>query len=121
MADRMLFISWGDVVRGREERALEVFDRIVGMYGRFQQQGRIERFDVTLLEPNGSIDGCFQVLGSRAQLDDVRADLEFRRSIAAATLIVDDLRVIDGVCNEGVAETMELFREAAANVPQMVG
>ncbi len=121
MADRMLFISWGDVVRGREERALEVFDRTVGMYGRFQQQGRIERFDVALFEPNGGMDGCFQLYGSRAQLDEVRADVEFRRSIASATLIVDDLRIVDGVCNEGVAESMELFREAVAQVPQMAG
>lgn len=121
MADRMLFITWGEVVRGREERALEVFDQTVGMYGRFQQRGRIERFDVTLFEPNGGMDGCFQLYGSRAQLDDVRADLEFRRSIADATLIVADLRIIDGVCNEGVAETMGLFRDAIAKVPQMAG
>ena len=55
MADRVLFISWRMVVRGREERALEVFNEALGLYGRMQQEGRIERFDVVLLEPNGEL------------------------------------------------------------------
>ena len=45
MADRLLFISWGSVVAGREEIALEVFNESVGLYGRLQQDGRIEGFD----------------------------------------------------------------------------
>ena len=43
MADRVLFITWGEVVRGREERALEVFSESLGFYGRLQQDGRITR------------------------------------------------------------------------------
>jgi hypothetical protein len=53
MADRILFIGWGAPVRGREERGLEVFDEAVGFYGRCQQDGRIEAFNVILLEPHG--------------------------------------------------------------------
>src|SRR5947209_5777936 len=52
MADRVLFISWGSPVHGREEHGLEVFNEALGMYGRMQQDGRIEGFDVTLLDPN---------------------------------------------------------------------
>ena len=52
MADRLLFIGWGPPVRGREERALEVFNESVGLYGRLQQDGRIDSFDVSLLRPN---------------------------------------------------------------------
>ena len=54
MADRVLFIGWGTPVRGREERALEVFNESLGLYGRMQQEGRIESFDVTLLGANPS-------------------------------------------------------------------
>ncbi len=54
MADRILFISWGAPVAGREERGLEVFNDAVGLYGRMQQEGRIESFDVVLL--NGRSD-----------------------------------------------------------------
>ena len=40
MADAGLFIGWGEVVRGRETEALEVFNETLGYYGRLQEEGR---------------------------------------------------------------------------------
>jgi hypothetical protein len=57
MADRVLFISWGQTVRGAEEHALEVFNDALGILGRMQQDGRIEGFDVVLLNANGDLGG----------------------------------------------------------------
>ena len=118
MADRMLMISWGSVVRGREERALEVFNESVGLYGRLQQEGRIDGFDVALLVPNGGVDGYFQLQGSSAQLADVKEDERFKRAMIDASLIVEDLRITDGYCNEGVAQQMGMWQEAIEKVPQ---
>ena len=118
MADRVLLITWGTPVRGLEERGLGVFSEALGLYGRMQQDGRIESFDVTLLDPNGDMNGCIMVRGSAAQLAAVRADDEFRRSIADASLIVDGLRILDGHTNEGVAAQIGLYQEAIAQVPQ---
>src|SRR4051794_16977028 len=112
MADRMLFVSWGTPVRGREERALEVFDEVVGLYGRLQQEGRIESFDVVLLSPTPGLDGFFQVRGSAEQMAALREDERWLRSIAEAGLIVEDLRVVDGYANEGVARMMALYQES---------
>jgi hypothetical protein len=42
MAERAVFIGFGQPVRGREERAIEVFNDWVGMLGRMQGDGRIE-------------------------------------------------------------------------------
>src|ERR1043165_10240033 len=53
MADRAVFIGFGQPVRGREERAVDVFNEFVGMCGRMQTDGRIEDMDVTLLDPHG--------------------------------------------------------------------
>ena len=55
-------------VRGREERALEVFNESLGLYGRMQQDGRIESFDVTLLGANSVLNGCIQLKGDAAQI-----------------------------------------------------
>src|SRR5215207_6680008 len=118
MADRALLITWGMVVRGREERPLENFNEVVGLYGRMQQDGRIESFDVSLLMPNGSIDGFIQLRGSAEQLAAVREDQDFQRTLAESSLIVDDIRVIDGFVEQGVAAQMELYRAAIAKVPQ---
>jgi hypothetical protein len=41
------------------------------------------------------------------------------RHIVDARLIVEDVAVIDGAANEGVAEQVTLFQEAIAGVPQV--
>ena len=41
MADRALFVGFGTQVRGREERAVAVFNEFVAMFGRMQSDGRI--------------------------------------------------------------------------------
>jgi len=118
MADRILFISWGQVVRGREEHSLEVFNEAMGFYGRCQQDGRIERFDVSLLTPSGGIDGYIALYGTADQMAALKADEEFMRHTVDAGLVVDDLRVIDGWTGEGIAQQMAIYTDAASKVPQ---
>jgi hypothetical protein len=122
MADRVLFIGWGHNVTGREERGLEVFNEAMGLYGRMQQDGRIERFDVVLLMPHsGDLDGYIELHGSAEQLAAVREDADFQRNLVDAGLIVRDIRVVEGWTNEGIAQQMALFQEALAKVPQATG
>ena len=118
MADRMLMITWGNTVRGREERALDVFNQSMGIYGRMQQEGRIESFDVKLMSPNPLLAGYAELKGSAAQMAAVKEDAEFRRLLVSAALIVEDFTVIDGYCNEGVADELAFYQEAVAQVPQ---
>jgi hypothetical protein len=119
MADRILFIGWGATVTGREERALEVFNESVGFYGRCQQEGRIESFDVILLEPHGGgLAGYMELHGSADQLSGMREDEEFQRLLLDASLIVEELGLVGGFANEGVARQVTMFQEATAKVPQ---
>jgi hypothetical protein len=118
MADRMLFIGWGAPVPGREERGLEVFNEAIGLYGRMQQDGQIESFDVVLLAPNTDLGGYIELHGSAEQLASVRESEQFRRTLADASLIIEDLRQIEGFTNEGVAREMALYQESIARVPQ---
>jgi hypothetical protein len=118
MADRILLLSWGTVVRGREERALDVFNRALGIYGRMEQEGEIESFDVTLMSRNGPVNGYAQLKGTASQLAAVREDPEFIRLCADAELIVDDFQVSYGYCDEGVAEFLAVYQEAVAEVAQ---
>src|SRR4051794_41905428 len=54
MADYGLFIGWGpDSVRGREAKSLEGFNESIQYWGRLQEEGKIESFEVALLEPHG--------------------------------------------------------------------
>src|SRR5581483_665790 len=112
MADRVLLMTWGQTVRGAEERALEVFNEALGLLGRRQQEGKIEGFDVVLLDPNEHANGFMIVRGTTAQIDALRADEEFVRNSIEASLIVDRLAHIEGHTNEGVARTMTMYQEA---------
>jgi hypothetical protein len=118
MSDRVLFIGWSTPVRGREERGLEVFNEAMGICGRMQQEGRIEKFDVVLLGPNGELDGYIELHGSAEQLAAVREDDEFQRNTIDASLVVERLRHIEGFTNNEVARQMTLYQESIARVPQ---
>jgi hypothetical protein len=118
MADRVLFTSWGTVVRGREERALEVFNEILGFYGRLQQEGRIESLDVVLLAPAIGIRGYLAVHGSGEQLDALRKDEEYLRLMIDAELMVDDLNIVEGWANQGVAHQLGLYQGQIVRVSE---
>jgi hypothetical protein len=69
MAGEPLFIGWGAVVRGREKQALKVFQESMEYYGKLQQDGRIEGFDVLLLAPHGGdLNGFVILRGDRKAL-----------------------------------------------------
>jgi hypothetical protein len=118
MADRVVFISWGQVVRGREEMALENFNETIGLYGQMQQDGRIEGFDVALLNPSTGMDGYIEIKGSAEQLAALKEAEDYQTALAGAALIVDDLKVADGFTNEGIAPQMAIYAEAVSKVPQ---
>jgi hypothetical protein len=117
VADAGLFIGWGEVVRGREDRALDVFNETVEMYGQMQADGRIESFDLALLNPHGGeLQGFAMLRGSEAQIDAVGRDEDFQRVITKASLIVDDLGIIPAAINEGLARAMAIYQEEIAVV-----
>jgi hypothetical protein len=117
MAERAVFVGFGQPVRGREERAVEVFNEFVGMFGRMQADGRIEDMDVTLLRSHGGdLNGFFMVHGSQEQCSALQMDEEFERAIADAVLIVENFGVVPAVTGAGVAEQMTIYNEAVQKV-----
>ena len=117
MTDRALFVGFGTPVRGREERAMEVFGEFVEMFGRMQSDGRIAGMDVTLLDPHGGdLEGFFMVHGSEAQCATLSNDEEFRRASIDASLIVDNFGVVPCVTGEGVSREMAMYSEAVGKV-----
>jgi hypothetical protein len=117
MADAGLFIGWGQVVRGREDRALEVFNETIELYGQMQADGRIESFEVGLLQPHGGELGGFELIrGSEDQIDALRRSEDFERINTKASLIVDDLGVVDMLIGEGLGRAMAIYQEEIAVV-----
>jgi hypothetical protein len=117
MADAGLFIGWGQVARGREDRALAVFNETIELYGQMQSNGRIEDFEVCLLDPHGGELAGFELLrGSEEQIDAVHRSEDFQHMITKASLVVDDLGVIPAALGEGLGRAMAIYQEEIAVV-----
>jgi hypothetical protein len=117
MAEAGLFIGWGPPVRGREAKSLDVFNESVAYWGRLQQDGRIESFEVVLLTPHGGDLAGFALLrGSRDTLDEVAGDEEFLRLIARANLIVEGLGVVRATLGEGLGRQIGFFQDAVSDL-----
>src|SRR5919201_4478280 len=112
MTEAGLFVGWGAPVRGREAKSLEVFNESVEYWGRLQQGGRIESFEVVLLYPHGGDLGGFALLrGTHDQLNDVGGDEEFLRITARAGLIVDRPRVMRAVLRQSLQQQIGIFQQ----------
>jgi hypothetical protein len=113
MAEMGLFIGWGPPVRGREAKGLEVFNEGVEYWGRLQQEGQIESFEVVLLYPHGGDLSGFSLLrGSGESIDRIRASDEFNRLVARAGLIVEGLGVVSAALGDSLGPQIERYREA---------
>lgn len=112
MADAGLFIGWGEVVRGRETEALEVFNETLGYYGRLQEEGAIESFEPVFLEPHGGdLNGFILILGDAEKLSALRVNEEFTQFSLRATLHVDGFGVVGADLAERLQKQMEYYIE----------
>jgi hypothetical protein len=119
MAGAALFIGWGDVVRGREQRALAVFQESIEYYGKLQEEGKIEGFDTYLLEPHGGdLTGFVVLRGEQSALDAIRSSPDFQRLLARAGTVIDRLGVVGAYTGEALGEQMALFGELSQELPQ---
>jgi hypothetical protein len=117
MADDGLFIGWGETVRGRESKAVEVFNEVIQYYGQLQADGKIESFDAWFLAPHGGDLGGFVLLrGERSKLDEIQNEPEFERLQARASLIIDGNGAVRAYTGESLGRLMGQFQEAVADL-----
>jgi hypothetical protein len=117
MAEMGVFIGWGDPIRGREAKGLEVLEESVAYWGRLQQEGQIESFEVVLLYPHGGdLQGFALLRGSGGSLDAVRASDEFNILMARAGLVVEGLGVVSAALGASLGPQVELYRQAVAEI-----
>jgi hypothetical protein len=114
MAGDALFLGWGPIVRGRELKALEVFQETLTYYAKLQEDGLIDSFEPVLLAPHGGdLAGFILLRGARASLDRVRWSEEFQRLVTRAGAVVDDVGVIDAFTGEVLGQQMGRFRSTS--------
>ncbi len=119
MAGEGLFLGWGQVVRGREQLALEVFQEAAAYYGKLQGEGQIDSFEAYLLDPHGGdLAGFFLIHGERSALDTLRSSAEFKRLLVRAGSVIDNLGLVSTYSGDALGQQMALFGERAQQLPQ---
>jgi hypothetical protein len=117
MADDALFIGWGEVVRGRERKAIEVFNESLQYYAQLQQDGKVESVEPWFLAPHGGdLAGFILLRGQREQLDEIERSPEFERLQTRASLIVDRTGVINAYTGEALGRLLGEFQEASGDL-----
>jgi hypothetical protein len=113
MADEALFIGWGEVVRGRERKAVDVFNESIQYYAQLQQDGKIESVEPWFLAPHGGDLAGFVLLGGeREQLDEIQRSAEFERLQTRAGMIVERTGAINAYTGEALGRLMGQFEDA---------
>jgi hypothetical protein len=117
MADDALFIGWGEVVRGRERKAIEVFNESLQYYGQLQQDGKVESVEPWFLAPHGGdLAGFILLRGQREQLDEIERSPEFELFQTRAGMIVDRIGVVNAYTGEALGRLMGQFETATADL-----
>lgn len=119
MSDDALFVGWGEVVRGRERKAVEVFNEAIEYYSKLQGEGKIESVEPWFLATHGGDLGGFMLLrGEREKLDEVVRSPEFERLQTRVAMIVDRSGVVQAATGESLARGMAQFQEATADLAE---
>ncbi len=117
MAEAGLFVGWGDPITGREAKGLEVFGEALAYWAKAEQEGRIESHETVLLAPHGGeLAGFILVRGSQEQMAAVRAEEEFDRLNTRATLIVQNVGVVDAALGDGLEAAIGLYQTAVTDL-----
>jgi hypothetical protein len=112
MADAAIFIGWGDVIPGREQKALEVFGEALQYYGRLQQEGQIESFEPVFIGPHGGdLNGFILMKGDRRKLAGVRFSDEFERLSARAALVLSRFGIVPAYTGDELGKQMGLYQQ----------
>jgi fructose/tagatose bisphosphate aldolase len=112
MAEAALCQLWGAVVPGREKEALNVYNETMQYWAGLQQEGKIERFEVTVLAPSGGeVTGFLVARGTAGQIDSLRRTKEYQQRVARVQLVVSHLSVADAYVDEGLAQIMGQYQE----------
>jgi hypothetical protein len=114
MTEAALFMGWGDMIEGREKRALELFNKSVHYLRSLQEEGRIDRFDVAVLPRNDrDLRGFILLRGTAEQIDSLRDDAQFQRLLRDVQVVVDGVGLIDALVDEALVRAMHQYQDVS--------
>lgn len=114
MSDHGLVLAWGTPVRGREQKAMEVFLEGQELVAKAEANGEIASSETVINQPSaGGIPGGHTVVwGTPEQIDAYERSEGFERIVARAGLIVDGLGVTRAIRGDALVQAMGRWGES---------
>ena len=107
MANAVIFLGWNRASVGREQQAMQVFQKSLEFYTKLQTEGRIESFEPVILSSHGSdLNGFVLLRGDAEKLSEIRRDETFVDIVIEAEYCVDGFGHVDGYIGEGLDDVI---------------
>jgi hypothetical protein len=108
VSDYGLFIGFGWPVRGREQKATQVFGEAAELWTKLQQEGEIESFEAVFLEPHGGdLSGFFLVRGNCDNIARIRVSDEVLQLSLRAGHIVQGFGAVSVELGDRIPSSMQ--------------
>ena len=105
MANAVIFLGWNRPTVGREQQAMDVFQKSMEFYGKLQNEGRIESFEPVILSAHGGdMNGFFLLRGDAEKLSEIKRDETFLNIVIEDC--VDGFGNIDGYIGDGLNDVI---------------
>ena len=107
MANAVIFLGWNRPSVGREQQAMQVFQKSLEFYTKLQTEGRIESFEPVILSSHGGdLNGFILLRGDAEKLSEIRRDETFVDIVIEAEYCVDGFGHVDGYIGEGLDDVI---------------
>lgn len=107
MANSVIFIGWTRASVGREQQAMKLWQDSAEYYEKLKADGKIEDYDLVLLEHHGGdLNGFALLKGDRKKLAEVRREATFMDNAVQAGYCLDGVGIIRGFTGDGLVDVM---------------
>ena len=105
MANRVLFVGWNRPVVGREQEAMQLWQKAMEYYSKLQADGRIESFEPVLLSAHGGdLNGFVMLKGDAEKLAEIRREDTFIDLTIEAGYCLDGFGIVVGYVGDGLTD-----------------
>jgi len=107
MANAVIFLGWNRPTVGREQQAMQVFQKSLEFYGKLKTEGRIESFEPVILSAHGGdLNGFILIRGDAKKLSEIKREETFVDLVIEGEYCVDGFGHVDGFIGDGLNDVM---------------
>ena len=107
MANAVIFLGWNRPTVGREQQAMQLFQKSLEFYGKLMTEGRIENFEPIILSAHGGdLNGFILIQGDAKKLSEIKREETFIDLVIEGEYCVDGFGHVDGYIGEGLNDVM---------------